>query len=113
MFTMQKLSQVAHGMEVYNSAGENIGAVYDFHLGEGTLTTTETEIETIVDTISEIFGKQAKLPMVLYRRIYDQGFVYIKNGLFRPDLIILPEQIEVINEAGVYLNVTQDKLVKV
>lgn len=113
MFTQQELTQVVEGMEVYDRDGNEIGKVDTFRLGEGTLKTTETDTVTIVETISDALGGHKELPTVLYARLYDKGFVRIKRGLFRSDMLIVPEQIDEVNAVSIHLNVDESELMKV
>lgn len=113
MFTQQELSQVVEGMEVYDGAGNRIGTVESFRPGEGTIKATETDTVTIAETISEALGGHKDLPTVLYSRLYDKGFVRIKRGLFRRDMLIMPDQIADLNEVSLHLSVDEDELIKI
>jgi len=113
MFTQPALSEVVEGMKVYDRDSNEIGTVDTFRVGEGTIKAAETDIVTIVETISDALGGHKDLPTVLYARFYDKGFVRVKRGLFRSDLLIIPDQINDINEISIHLNVDERELIKI
>lgn len=113
MFTQQELSHIVEGMNVYDSNGNEIGTVDSLRLGEGTIKTMETDTVTIADTISESLGGYKDLPTVLYARLYDKGFVRIKRGFLRRDMLIETDQIDDISHDSLYLNVDESDLIKI
>lgn len=109
MYT-QMLSQIAEGMEVYDSDGHRIGTVEAFRLGEGTLKASRTNIVTIVEELAETMGKHKELPTAFYTRLYEEGFVRVRRGILRSDVLIFSKQIEDIQADAIYLNVEQGEL---
>jgi hypothetical protein len=113
MYTQQKLTQIVEGMEVYDKDAARIGTVKSFHYGEGTAKTSEIDIVTIAERVSDLLGTNKSLPTVLYSRLYDQGFVCVDRGFLRSDAIVFPDQIEDYGEYAVFLNVEANELMKV
>lgn len=113
MLTQANLSLVAEGMEVYDWEGTRIGTVKAFRNGEGTIRTTETDIVTMANAISDCLGGQKELPTVLYSRLYDEGFICIDRGFLRKDALAFSGQIENVAGDTVFLNINLDELVKV
>ena len=113
MFTQQAFNHIVEGMEVYDRDGNLIGTVEDYRVGEGTIKAAETDTITTAEIISDALGGHKDLPTVLYGRLYDKGFVRINRGFLRKDMLILPEQIEHINEVSLHLNVNDSELIKI
>lgn len=113
MFTQQELSQVVEGMEVYDKDGNQIGTVADFREGEGTMHSHSVDLVTKVDMIADQLGGRRDLPTVLYSRMYEEGFVRIKRGLFRRDVLLFPDQIEGISVDSIHLTVDLNELPRI
>lgn len=112
MNTKTVLNQIVEGMDVYDSTNVYIGTIEAYRVGEGTIKTSQTDVVTIAERISETIGSNTDLPGVLYKRLYQEGFVYVPRGFLRPNLLIFLSQINNIKDEQVYLNVKQDELLK-
>jgi len=107
-----ELSEIQEGMGVYDKDGARIGTVETVRLGKGTEKTDVTDIVTIVETLSEAIGGRKDLPVVLYSRAFDEGFVRVNRGLLRRDAIVFPNQIESVGEESLYLLIEASELTK-
>jgi len=113
MFTQHETAHIVEGMEVYDSNANLIGEVDTFREGEGPSKTNQTDTDTIIATVSDVLGRHKDMPTIMYLRLYEQGFVRIKRGLFQRDIVVESDQINEVNEVSIHLNATEDELVKI
>lgn len=112
MYALQRFDQIVRGMNVYDKDEILVGTVDDFYIGNGAMKTSHTDMETIVEAISEVLGEDKKLSPAFYLELYDKGFVSIKGLSLGLKLIIFPDQIEEVKADKVCLNVRQVNLVQ-
>ncbi len=116
------LLQVREGMTVYDRTGAAIGTVEFVRFGDedphqpGTETVTGSPAATptgswLVEDIARVFSDD-DLPETLRDRLIRQGFVRVDGGLLASDRFVLPDQIADVTEEGLYLQVTDDDLIK-
>jgi hypothetical protein len=113
MFTQQQLNQIVEGMEVYDSDGARIGTVEAVRLGEGAVKSSNTDIVTMAEAVTESLGGRKDLPTILYARLYEEGFIRVNRGLLRRDAIIFPHQVDDVGEESIYLKVEHSELTKI
>lgn len=113
MQARQELNQVVVGMEVYDSGGEKVGTIKGSRLGEGTIKTTKTDTAVILHTISEALGKPKNLSSTLSARLFEEGFIHIKRGRLRGDVLTFPRHVDSVNGNTVRLKVKQSELIKI
>lgn len=105
--------QIVEGMEVYDRDGKRIGTVKAYRSGEGTVNTNRADIVTMANAIDEAMGKHKTLPTVMYTRLYDEGFVSIKRGFMRSNVVAFLPQVDDIHGDAIFLNVFASELVSV
>ncbi len=114
--------QIREGMTVYDRSGAAIGTVEFVRFSDedphqpGTETVTGSPADTptgswLVEDIARVFSDD-DLPETLRDRLVRHGFVRVDAGLLASDRFVLPDQIADVNEAGVYLQVTDNELIK-
>jgi hypothetical protein len=103
--TQRKLSHIFDGMDVYDSNSYHVGTVIAIRLGEGSWNTQKSDTLKMVDAITETIGYRTDLPIPEYSRLYSEGFICVKQGLLKPDLIIVPNQIDKILADSIFLTV--------
>lgn len=106
----EKLNDIVVGMEVYDSGGAYAGTVKAIRLGEGIAKTRESDLLTMDEEISRTLGYRTDLPIEIYPRLYEGGFISLDSGFLRPDVIVVPEQISEIGKDTVFLRVRTDAL---
>ncbi len=104
-----ELSTIVEGMTICDVDGEKVGTIDTFFLGEDVLGSNGSDKNTIKEAIHNIIDEN-NLPDKLKAEIYESGFFYIECGFLRDNVIILPHQIEDIDEEDVVLNVRNDEL---
>lgn len=104
-----ELSTIVEGMTICDVDGKQVGTIDTFYLGEDVLGNNGSDKNTIKEAFHNIIGENT-LPDNLKLEIYESGFFYIECGFLRDNVIILPHQIEDIDEEDVRLNVRNDEL---
>jgi hypothetical protein len=119
------LKQIQEDMKVYDREGKEIGTVESVYLGAvdeeveayggGPATSDDPDWPgegSLIDNLAEVFNPD-EMPEVLRNRLLHHGFIRIdSSGLFSSDRYATPDQIRVVSGDDVYLNVSQDELIK-
>jgi hypothetical protein len=119
------LASITEGMEVYDSAGEQIGKVDSVYLGEvedgqatdGGATTAEAQLSLTppmdMDDIAGLFLTKSDIPKEVRQRLRYQGFIRIApHGLFRTHRYAARDQVAAVAGDRVTLSTAESKLIK-
>ena len=122
--TMNMLSHIHEGMEVYDLQNNRLGKIEDLYFGAeaaddqeaGTGVVTapnrDQRENSLVDDIAQAFVGLDNMPEVVKARLRREGFIKVgATGLFSWARYILPQQIAKVDE-HVHLNVTGAALIR-
>jgi hypothetical protein len=107
-----QLNYIINGMDVFDVNGKRIGSVEYIYHGKDTTLTDNPNIETLQAEMHEALGGTKDFPYPVYSRLYHYGFIRVGRNFFQSDIFVVPQQIDDIEEASVYLNAATDALLK-
>jgi hypothetical protein len=112
MELQSQLDYIFKGMDVYGADANRIGSVDYVYFGSDTAVDTVPELETLKAELTEALGGFKAFPPPVYSRLHRYGFIRIRRGFLRSDVIVVPQQIANVEDDSVYLNVDNDSLLK-
>lgn len=110
------IAQVQEGMEVVDSAGQQVGKVTAVRMGDPGAATVDSERGDrggFLQDIANLFGSddEPDLPAPLQARLMRIGFVKVDESVLTPtDRYISANQIAGVSDDTVRLNVTRDRI---
>lgn len=107
-----QLNYITNGMDVFDVNGKRVGTVQHIYSGNDMVLTNNPDMQTVRAELQEALGGEKDFPTPVYSRLYRYGFLHVRRGLFLPDVFIVPQQIDDVEEASLYLNVPIDELLK-
>jgi len=108
-----RLTEIAEGMDVYDDDGVQVGEVSAVLFGAGKAKTEQSSEADMINAVWETLGYSTDLPMALYLRLYEEGFICVDRGTLSRDLIVLPTQIDRIFSNSIFLTVEREALLTI
>lgn len=119
------LNDVHEGMNVYDVNRDKIGTVDYVQFGAAsdsqraqgsgpaTVAPADNDYDQpLVDMVASVFNP-GDMPDEMAQKLQHSGFVRIdSNGLFAADRYVIPDHIARVDRDGLYLNVTNDELLR-